>query len=212
MALDEALLLSLTTGPWMRVYQWVEPSVSIGFSQPLSVIPPEHASWPVVRRWTGGGVVVHDGDWTYTLGAPAGSPLSEQRAVETYREIHEAMILALADAGLPGGVLQPENTSDGMGVCFVEPAKYDVVWQGQKVAGAAQRRSKAGFLHQGTIQPLKIPPGFGLLFAQRLATQVQVLGQPEANALLLPVALELVESKYGYPEWNTHRSTRPLSV
>ncbi|WP_050028382.1 hypothetical protein [Verrucomicrobium sp. BvORR034] len=205
MALDEAMLLQ-AEGVWMRVYGWEEPSVSIGFSQPISVIPDTQAGWPMVRRWTGGGVVVHDGDWTYTLAAPAGSDLSEQRAVETYREIHEAMIRALHEAGMGDCSLQSENTSDGMGVCFVEPAKFDVVWQEQKIAGAAQRRAKTGFLHQGTIQPVKLPADFGLLFARQLAMDVVVMDQMEMEARLLPAARELARDKYETMEWTLHRS------
>ncbi|WP_051946180.1 hypothetical protein [Verrucomicrobium sp. BvORR106] len=205
MALDEAMLLQ-AEGIWMRVYGWVQPSISIGFSQPVSVIPETQAGWPMVRRWTGGGAVVHDGDWTYTLAAPAGSDLSEQRAVETYREIHEAMIRALHEAGLGDCSLQSENTSDGMGVCFVEPAKFDVVWQGQKIAGAAQRRAKSGFLHQGTIQPVKLPASFGLLFARQLAMEVIVMDQQEMEARLMPAARNLARDKYATVEWTLHRS------
>ena len=205
MALDEAMLLQ-AEGVWMRVYGWEESSVSIGFSQPISVIPDAQAGWPMVRRWTGGGVVVHDGDWTYTLAAPAGSDLSEQRAVDTYREIHEAMIRALHEAGMHACTLQSENTSDGMGVCFVEPAKFDVVWQEQKIAGAAQRRAKTGFLHQGTIQPVKLPSDFGLLFAHQLAMDVTVMNQMEMEARLLPAARELARDKYATMDWTLHRS------
>lgn len=207
MALDEAMLFHARS-VWMRVYQWAVPTLSIGFSQPLTVVPADKTSWPVVRRWTGGGVVVHDGDWTYTLAAPSGHPVSEQRAVETYRWIHEAMIAALDQVGISGGVLQPEHTSDGMGVCFVEPAKYDVVLEGQKIAGAAQRRVKAGFLHQGTIQPVKLPAEFAGLFAQALASQVAVVHSAEVERLLMPHAEELVRMKYGTPGWLHDRSVR----
>jgi lipoate-protein ligase A len=34
---------------------------------------------------------------------------------------------------------------------MARPTKYDVMLQGRKIAGAAQRKTKAGFLHQGTI-------------------------------------------------------------
>lgn len=34
---------------------------------------------------------------------------------------------------------------------MAKPTRYDVVHQGVKIAGAAQRRTKRGFLHQGTI-------------------------------------------------------------
>ena len=41
--------------------------------------------------------------------------------------------------------------------CMAKPTKYDVMWQGRKIAGAAQRKTKGGFLHQGTIS-LVMPP------------------------------------------------------
>jgi lipoyl(octanoyl) transferase len=207
MALDEVMLLS-AEGVWMRVYRWDAPTISIGFSQPATVVPSDKAAWPVVRRWTGGGVVEHDGDWTYTLAAPGGHPLCEQRAAETYRWIHEAMIRALEEVGVTGAELQPESTSDGMGVCFVEPAKYDVVLHGQKIAGAAQRRVKVGFLHQGTIQPVAIPEGFGLAFARALAADVYVADHATIKERLMPQALELAGQKYGAPEWLQDRSLR----
>ena len=200
MAFDEAML-EAAREPWLRVYHWKEPTISIGFSQPLSVIPEARRAWPAVRRWTGGGVVEHDGDWTYTLSVPARFALSDQRAVETYRWIHEAMISALADSGVSGCSLQPDSTSDGMGVCFVEPARFDVVRAGQKIAGAAQRRSKTGFLHQGTVQPLKTPPGFDLAFARALAHKPAVVSQDEALRLLAERAEILAAEKYGAASW-----------
>ena len=35
--------------------------------------------------------------------------------------------------------------------CLAKPTKYDVIFSGRKVGGAAQRRTKEGFLHQGSI-------------------------------------------------------------
>jgi lipoate-protein ligase A len=35
--------------------------------------------------------------------------------------------------------------------CMAKPTIYDVMLQGKKIAGAAQRRQKQGFLHQGSI-------------------------------------------------------------
>jgi lipoate-protein ligase A len=209
MALDESMLLSARE-PWMRVYQWSEPTISIGFSQETDRVLAEHRGWPLVRRWTGGGVVVHDGDWTYTLAAPQGSPLCEMRATESYRLIHEAMVAALGECGITDCQLQPESTSDGMGVCFVEPAKFDVVQGGQKIAGAAQRRTKAGFLHQGTVQPLRVPIEFGVRFAKQLAQEVSVISQVQAETTLLSSAQDLTQRKYGTAAWTQHRSVLEL--
>jgi lipoate-protein ligase A len=206
MALDEAMLLAARE-PWMRVYQWSEPTISFGFSQEMDHVKSDYRDWPLVRRWTGGGIVVHDGDWTYTLAAPQGSTLCEMRATESYLLIHEAMVAALRECGITDLELQPESTSDGMGNCFVEPAKFDVVHHGRKIAGAGQRRAKAGFLHQGTVQPIEVPGDFGAKFAHHLAMEVQMISQSDAEAALISAAQDLVPRKYGSIEWTRHRCT-----
>ena len=205
MAYDEAILRAATE-PWLRIYSWREPTLSIGFSQALTKIPPSQAHWPVVRRWTGGGVVVHDGDWTYTLAIPTAISLSQDPASDTYRRIHEAFMAALEARGVPGATLQPESVSDGMGVCFIEPARFDVVWQGQKVAGAAQRRTKVGLLHQGSVQGVPIPEGFGLSFAHELAEEVTVEA-PDLGSHFQATVADLVAQKYGREEWLQDRKT-----
>ena len=204
MAFDEAML-GAAREPWLRVYRWSEPTISFGFSQSLGAIPLPRRSWPAVRRWTGGGVVEHDGDWTYALAVPPHIPLSGQLAADTYRWIHEAVIAAFEESGVTGCALQARSTSDGMGVCFEEPARFDVVWQGRKVAGAAQRRSKGGLLHQGTIQPLRPPGGFAGFFARALADQVEMVGQHDALSRLEAAAELLVAGKYGATSWLENR-------
>jgi lipoate-protein ligase A len=207
MAFDEAMLRAATT-PWMRVYSWLEPSVSIGFSQPLSILTTVQSELPIVRRWTGGGVVVHDGDWTYTLALPLDCEWCKVYAGETYRWVHEAMIAGLEASGLTGAELQPQSVSDGMGVCFVEPAKFDIVWQGNKIAGAAQRRNKAGLLHQGSVQGISIPAGFAETFARLLSNVVTVEDQTRTESLLRDAAHKLDVEKYGAPSWLHDRSVR----
>jgi lipoate-protein ligase A len=149
---------------------------------------------------------VHDGDWTYTLVAPHGHVLCDQPAPQTYHWIHEAMIAALDEAGISGCTLQPLSTSDGMGICFVEPAKYDVIREGQKIAGAGQRRTRSGLLHQGTLQPVKVPAEFGAVLAKHLSESVVEMTPPEAEKLLLPFAQKLASEKYGAESWIKERS------
>jgi lipoate-protein ligase A len=38
------------------------------------------------------------------------------------------------------------------GQCFVGHEKFDLLWNGKKIAGAAQRRNKLGLLIQGSVQ------------------------------------------------------------
>ena len=40
------------------------------------------------------------------------------------------------------------------GPCFAGYEKFDVLWHGKKIAGAAQRRNKLGLLIQGSVQPI----------------------------------------------------------
>src|SRR5262249_17430586 len=39
------------------------------------------------------------------------------------------------------------------GECFAGFEKSDLLWQGRKIAGAAQRRTREGLLIQGSVQP-----------------------------------------------------------
>jgi lipoate-protein ligase A len=49
--------------------------------------------------------------------------------------------------------LAPESRKEIPGQCFIGAEKFDVLWHGRKIAGAAQRRTRTGLLIQGSIQP-----------------------------------------------------------
>ena len=72
MAVDEALLRHVQT-PLLRIYGWETACVSIGYFQKATVAPSDR---PFVRRYTGGGLVEHGRDLTYTLVLPADHPLT----------------------------------------------------------------------------------------------------------------------------------------
>lgn len=139
--------------PILRVYEWSEPTVTFGYFLPLSdatdAFSDEELTY--VRRWTGGGVVDHRVDITYTLVIPREHPLSKARGAESYREIHQALADSLT--GLGESVrLTVVDEGDGSSACFVNPVAYDLTnMMGQKVAGAGQRRTKFGLVHQGSV-------------------------------------------------------------
>ena len=207
MALDEALLCTASERgrPLLRLYGWNAPAVSIGVFQKFS--PDLAPGRPVVRRPTGGGLVDHARDITYTVVVPIGHALYRIATTESYRRIHEAVAatLRLLDWA---AALAPCSSSAIPGVCFAGPVKYDVVVAGQKVAGAAQRRLKRGLLHQGSILlPSALagtnrPPapdgelrrGFEEVFGVNLEAW-----QPAPN--LFDLAWNLCAQKYGAREW-----------
>ena len=94
MALDEVLLRTAAKRgrPLLRVYSWEKPSVSFGYFQKF----PAHLAdgYEVVRRPTGGGVVYHAGDTTYTVIVPPEHALYAMKTAEAYCALHKAVAAA----------------------------------------------------------------------------------------------------------------------
>lgn len=158
MALDEALMeaASVMKIPVLRFYAWSQPAASFGYSQRISEIERVTALRPLVRRPTGGGLVPHDADWTYSVTIPPNHTWYELRASESYERMHQWIQRSFASLEIPTE-LASCCRKDVPGQCFVGYEKSDVLWFGRKIAGAAQRRARSGLLIQGSIQPQ--PPG-----------------------------------------------------
>ena len=154
MAMDEALLeLASELGfPVLRFYGWTEPAASFGYSQAYAEIGKLTMLRPLVRRPTGGGLVPHDADWTYSVVIPPKNPWYRIKAAESYRRVHEWLRDAFSVMNV-ATTLSPQRQKAIPGQCFVGAEKDDLLWHGRKIAGAAQRRSRTGLLIQGSVQP-----------------------------------------------------------
>jgi len=154
MAMDEALLEAMPRlgKPVLRFYGWAERAASFGYFQKYSEIERTTLLRPLVRRPTGGGLVPHDADWTYSLAFPTNHPWYALSAVESYRRVHAWIQMAFAGLQVPAELADCCRKSEP-GQCFVGYEKFDVLWHGKKIAGAAQRRNKLGLLIQGSVQP-----------------------------------------------------------
>jgi len=166
MAIDEALILRQKEDalPTLRFYGWTNPSFSFGYFQKIA----EEVNVPkcreqgvgLVRRPTGGGIVIHGWDLTYTVAVPLDNPLIPKNTLESYRIIHECIIEGLRQLSINAEHFS-ENASSNQklrNICLTNPTKYDVLIDSKKVAGAAQRRKKRSvLLHQGYIA-LDMPP------------------------------------------------------
>jgi len=154
MALDEALLEAMPRlgQPILRFYGWAEPAASFGYFQKYAEVERTTLLRPLVRRPTGGGIVPHDADWTYSLAFPPAQEWYSLRAAESYRRAHEWVRAAFAHLYIPTE-LAPCSRKAAPGQCFAGYEKSDVLWRGKKIAGAAQRRTRAGLLIQGSVQP-----------------------------------------------------------
>ncbi len=201
MAADEALLRANPDAAILRIYGWARPTISIGYFQDLPETEVE-----VVRRWTGGGLVDHRADLTYSMIVPRHEAFAQERAQDSYRRIHEALREALAHFGIASQLTEAASDVADSG-CFAGGwAEGDLLVDGRKVAGAAQRRSRFGLLHQGSLQLAPCPEGLWQVFAEQLADSPHDFEPPVD---LTKRITELAGARYATREWlHRHRADR----
>ncbi|PYK29643.1 MAG: hypothetical protein DME57_09665, partial [Verrucomicrobia bacterium] len=166
MAIDE-MLFETASEPTIRFYRWNHPALSFGYFGKFADVAGEERD--VVRRWTGGGIVLHGDDLTYSIVIPASDPAFSASSMSIYEQTHAAIRAALAATGKDARLaeLAAPKVSDS---CFANAVRADVLLNGQKIAGAAQRRTRRGLLQQGSIQGVDLRPDFESEFATRLST------------------------------------------
>jgi len=159
MAVDEWLIEAMARldRPVLRFYGWTEPAASFGYFQRYAEVERLTALRPLVRRPTGGGIVPHDADWTYSLAFPPSAPWYHLTALESYRQVHAWLGAAFASLGILT-TLAPAPLKAAPGQCFVGYEQFDLLCRGRKIAGAAQRRTRTGLLIQGSVQPPPAAP------------------------------------------------------
>ena len=209
MALDEALLenVSRLGKPVLRLYGWTEPAATFGYFQKLSEVGRATHLRPLIRRPTGGGIVPHDADWTYSAVFPPGHEWHLLKAEESYRRIHDWLRLAFAELKLETE-LAPCCKKSLPGHCFAGHEKFDLLWRGRKIAGAAQRRNKLGLLIQDSVQPPLLLKRDDFESAMREVAETNfdvrwTIFSPDAE--LRRCADNLVDEKYARPAYNEKR-------
>jgi len=167
MQLDAKLLENLEgqEGPILHLYEWEKPSATFGyFIKPEDLLDLEEAQkrgLDLARRPTGGGVVFHLWDLAFSVLVPSKSKLFSTNTLDNYNLVNRVVkdvvkeFLGISEEiGLiPDDAPFQDQTCTHF--CMARPTKYDVMLQGKKIAGAAQRKTKDGFLHQGTIALLR---------------------------------------------------------
>lgn len=175
MAIDEALLSSFDPNgslPVLRLYGWTPAALSLGrfqnAEQVLDLDRCHAAGVPVVRRITGGGVIYHAAELTYSLVCaphhlPPAASIKESFRILTsfllslYRQL--GLDASYAVDRLPPGTLFGERTP----FCFAGKESYDILISGRKIGGNAQRRLKNAVFQHGSI-PLTNMSGKGAGF------------------------------------------------
>jgi lipoate-protein ligase A len=181
----------------LRFYCWSEPSVSFGYFGVFAEAQQFAAGRTLVRRWTGGGIVPHGHDLTYSIviGSDDATYALSSRLI--YRRVHTAVELALRAIGAQTRFFEAASakTSDA---CFANPVVADLIEGGRKIAGAAQRKTRQGLLHQGSIQRGGLEQKFRRAMADLLGSEIV---EEQISSPTLAAAEALAGQKYGSDEW-----------
>src|SRR5213080_4698473 len=207
MAIDEALLEHAAV-PSIRFYQWHSPALSFGYFGKFADVADYSIERDLVRRWTGGGIVFHGDDLTYSIVIPATEPVFSESSRSIYERIHNALRDALVSEGRDAVVAAVADRGSGVsdadynGHCFANPVRADVLSNGRKVAGAAQRRTRRGLLQQGSIQGIQLANKFADQFANELCSECY---HRTLDERLIARAREIADEKYGAASWLQRR-------
>ena len=158
MAVDQALLKSANDFGQVtfRLYRWQPATVSLGYFQKLGDRDDHAASVasPIVRRASGGGAIVHDQEWTYSLTLPASNRLSSKHDT-LVMDMHNVLVELLAEFGVAACLFQTGMPDQFAGqspfLCFQRRAENDLLVGQHKVCGSAQRRTDGAILQHGSL-------------------------------------------------------------
>ena len=200
MAIDEALLEGRyqTDASLLRLDAAL---VVFGYFGRYDDAAREGGSRDLVRRWTGGGIVLHGNDLTYSLVIPASCSSFALSTGAIYAAVHRAIrdvLLAEGKAAMIATSTRPKISE----ACFANAVVADVLLGENKVAGAAQRRTRNGLLQQGSIQVPQISGSFSGNFARALCPTNRVRN---LTSDLVSRSKEIEQTKYATEQWLQRR-------
>ncbi len=156
MSVDQALLATAhaTGQAILRFYRWSPATLSLGYFQSASDRLAHESSREcnMVRRVTGGGAILHDRELTYSLCIPSQNRLSGEHQ-QLYQQVHAAVIDVLSDWGISAALFSDQESAADKSrfLCFERRTRGDIVLDGFKVGGSAQRRLNKTVLQHGSI-------------------------------------------------------------
>lgn len=168
MGQDVFLLENLEREPAavLHIYDWQGDAATFGhFIDPGQFFDLDAArqkGLSLQKRPTGGGIIFHSYDATFSLVIPKDHPLYSPNTMESYANVNREVVTVIGQflgEALEPALLKaspPPQKAPSRHFCMAHPTKYDVVID-KKVGGAAQRRTRHGLLHQGSVS-LVVPP------------------------------------------------------
>ncbi len=145
--------------PSLRIYSWKNKAISLGYSQKaeeeIDIQKASANGLEIVKRPTGGGIVFHDaGEITYSIFAKLDDPVFPRGLISSYKKISSALVSALNVVGIPVVISEKRHVfkkGENYQLCFSYPSEYEILYDGKKIVGSAQKRGKRAFMQQGSI-------------------------------------------------------------
>lgn len=162
MACDYYFARNLKDAPVFRTYGWTPFTVSLGYHQKEEEVDREaieKAGFAVVRRETGGRAVFHAEELTYSMIVAKDSFLYSDSIMKVYNRISSALVKGLHLSGVESAELEKGALPDFKklykeklsSVCFSSTSTYEVISEGKKLVGSAQKRLKNSILQHGSM-------------------------------------------------------------
>lgn len=152
---DEIVLKNLLQKPFptLHFYDWERPSFTFGYFIDIKKYFRLDSEFDCSRRPTGGGVVFHTSDLAFSFFLPENDPHFSQESATNYRFVNAIVLDALQDFLKIECLELALNTNEEAPreFCMGRTTRYDISLCKKKVVGAAQRKVKGGYLHQGSI-------------------------------------------------------------
>ena len=157
MAMDQALLKRCgeTGDCFLRFYSWNPATLSLGyFQKPADVCELQacrDAGVQLVRRQTGGGAILHDREITFSMVFPENHPVLGESIPQSYFNLTRPLLEYLQQRGVDTDFRGAEKTVCKTPNCFAGSAATDLVLEGRKVFGSAQRRKSGAVMTHGSL-------------------------------------------------------------
>ena len=156
MDFDKSLFENFSKTPIFRLYSWEENSFSLGrFQKEEDIKDKKKFGTSYARRITGGGLLLHGFDISYTIILPV-SFLGRKSVKESYEYLCSFLLHFYKNLGLHveyAKDIMTENLSRSF-FCQEGFEAYDMICQDKKIGGNAQRRTKQLIFQHGSI-PIK---------------------------------------------------------
>ncbi|KMQ51248.1 Lipoate-protein ligase A [Chitinispirillum alkaliphilum] len=145
---------------FLRFYNWEKPSITVGCMQEpkdvlnFTMIEKDGVEW--IRRPTGGRAVLHQEDLTYSCIFNKNLTQMGKSISQTYGIITNCLIEGLKTCSIPCDAHDSYDEYKELKreiklPCFLSPNRDEVMVNGRKLVGSAQKRNLSAVLQHGSV-------------------------------------------------------------